>query len=450
MMEPGRSDQPRADQVGALPGLDLLTIPQGAAPLSKAQQQFNQLVQRIAQQRELLAQWQAFIQRYHQRLATEYQPAERELRTGQRALVLLIDELLSQTPAPGAKGYSRAVRNKLTHLLLNLAQQLLSDGPDAALEAAFNKYSDVPLQALRAQEMAAAEAVLAQVFGVDVGPDHGASTAEELMRQAARQMDESQARQAARQQERRAEREAKREAKERAQAAAKAQATDGSGAAQADGPAGPAGAASQAGAKAATPAQEASQSIRAVYRKLASALHPDREPDAAQRERKTALMQRVNQAYDAGDLLTLLNLQLEIEQIDPDHLARVSPEQLAHYNRVLREQLQELEQELAGCAEPFAQMVPPEHQQRGRQPITPQKVEEVLLADIANLRQMAREVQQDLVDFKDPTKLRELMRSYHMEEPSSGLDDLLALGDLMADLDAPPTGGSGKRRRKGR
>jgi hypothetical protein len=33
---------------------------------------------------------------------------------------------------------------------------------------------------------------------------------------------------------------------------------------------------------------ELSQSIRAVYRKLASALHPDREPDAAERDRKTS------------------------------------------------------------------------------------------------------------------------------------------------------------------
>ncbi len=43
-------------------------------------------------------------------------------------------------------------------------------------------------------------------------------------------------------------------------------------------------------------AQQATQSVREVYRKLASALHPDRETDERQREAKTALMQRVNQA----------------------------------------------------------------------------------------------------------------------------------------------------------
>lgn len=40
--------------------------------------------------------------------------------------------------------------------------------------------------------------------------------------------------------------------------------------------------------------KQMSQSIREVYRKLASALHPDREPDPVERQRKTELMQRAN------------------------------------------------------------------------------------------------------------------------------------------------------------
>jgi curved DNA-binding protein CbpA len=42
--------------------------------------------------------------------------------------------------------------------------------------------------------------------------------------------------------------------------------------------------------------------VREVFRKLASELHPDRETDPAEHARKTELMQRVNQAYKAGDL----------------------------------------------------------------------------------------------------------------------------------------------------
>ena len=86
--------------------------------------------------------------------------------------------------------------------------------------------------------------------------------------------------------------------------------------------------------------------MREIYRKLASSLHPDRETDPAERERKTALMQRVNQAYANNKLLELLQLQLEIEQIDPEHIAGLSEERLKHYNRVLAEQLKELQQEV--------------------------------------------------------------------------------------------------------
>ena len=98
--------------------------------------------------------------------------------------------------------------------------------------------------------------------------------------------------------------------------------------------------------KAQEEAAQATQSVREIYRKLASSLHPDRETDPAERERKTALMQRVNQAYANNKLLDLLQLQLEIEQIDPEHIAGLSEERLKHYNRVLAEQLKELQQEV--------------------------------------------------------------------------------------------------------
>ena len=49
--------------------------------------------------------------------------------------------------------------------------------------------------------------------------------------------------------------------------------------------------------------QQATPSVREVYRKLASALHPDRETDE---------QQRVN---EADDLLALLELQIEFREV---------------------------------------------------------------------------------------------------------------------------------------
>lgn len=91
---------------------------------------------------------------------------------------------------------------------------------------------------------------------------------------------------------------------------------------------------------------ESSQSVREIYRKLASALHPDREQDATERDRKTALMQRVNDAYARNDLLALLQMQMEIEQIDQEHIDNISEKRLKHFNLILRDQLTELEDEI--------------------------------------------------------------------------------------------------------
>ena len=62
-------------------------------------------------------------------------------------------------------------------------------------------------------------------------------------------------------------------------------------------------------------------------------------------------MQRVNVAYAANDMLGLLELQLEVEQIDQASLASLSDERIKQYNKVLNEQLSELDSEIAGFEE---------------------------------------------------------------------------------------------------
>lgn len=391
----------------------LAVAPPGAR-LSPAQQQFNELVQRIAQLRAQLAEWQAAQERYHQRVRTELEPLYREVMAHRRSLALLIGVQLETLPARGPRSIGRSLRNKLTHLMLNLAQQCLEEAPgaDAELEALFDRYSDVSHADLRAEDMAATEAMLSALFGVELEAGHGARTVDELMQHAAGKISQEMQREAERKQERRAERQARKQARQQAKAAQQAPSQDG-------------GTPGEAGATAPRSVeqmrQDASQSLRAVYRKLASALHPDREPDEQQRQRKTALMQRVNQAYDAGDLLTLLNLQLEVEQISPEHLGQVPPQRLAHYNQVLSEQLKELKDELESVMAPFRAMLDratgwDTRPRRGRPPqLRPQQLEQLIEQEAAQLRADRDELVQDLGAFHEPANLRELMRGYEIE-----------------------------------
>lgn len=187
-------------------------------------------------------------------------------------------------------------------------------------------------------------------------------------------------------------------------------------------------------------AREISQSLREVYRKLASALHPDREPDAEARQRKTLMMQRVNQAYSDNDLLTLLGLQLEIEQIDAAQLASIPPQRLAHYNQILREQLADLESEMERCIEPFR------FASGHRRNLTPEILDRRLSADIAAVRTDVRELQKDVVAIRDPDKLRDMLKQYRLEEDFHDHDEF---GDMMVMVDAPAPAPRGKKRRRG-
>ena len=87
-------------------------------------------------------------------------------------------------------------------------------------------------------------------------------------------------------------------------------------------------------------------SLGAVYRRLVKELHPDLEPDPAERERKSRVMQDITAAYTRGDLHALL--RLELEWLDPagGNVARLSLEKLRAYTEFLKQQATELEAEI--------------------------------------------------------------------------------------------------------
>ncbi len=51
--------------------------------------------------------------------------------------------------------------------------------------------------------------------------------------------------------------------------------------------------------------------IKALYRELVKAFHPDKELDESRKEEKNILMKRITEAYEKNDLFTLLKLEAE-------------------------------------------------------------------------------------------------------------------------------------------
>jgi hypothetical protein len=302
------------------PAPQSLRIASNAARLSPAQQTFNRLTAQLEQTRLALQQWVDLDQHLQTRALSELAPLQDQVREAQIQLLEQIDRTLgSATPKPVLK---RTHVQILGDFLLFLSEHLLDQEqtPDPRIEALFDRHSPICWRQEQAKAQAIklriAEDLIAHNFGEDLLKDHGAEDLESFLRS----MDERMA----------AQREAQADVDAQAQAPHQAQ--------------GPRPNKRQAAA-AARRAQEdaaATQSIREIYRKLASSLHPDRETNLAERERKTVLMQQINVAFQKSDLLALLNLQMQVAQLDSAALASLPEDRLKHYNKVLSEQQQAL------------------------------------------------------------------------------------------------------------
>jgi len=381
------------------PALSLVPAPAQRRPANREQRQFERLVAQIELKRAQLKEWQAYSLRYNQRVLDELEPLRAQLRAAQRQLVGIIDEQLARPSERRPLG--RVQRLKLRALLLNLLEGLLTDTRDAALEEIFDRYSDVSRDETLQAEMQSTQTFLEEVMGLDIDAEHGASTPEELLDYAQQKLHERASAKEG-------------EAHERTHQRGAGRGRSGGAKSQAD------------EARRAQAAKEVKQSLREVFRKLVSVLHPDRELDPQVRLRKTELMQRVNQAYEANDLLTLLGLQLEIEQINTADLAALSPERLKHYIQILRDQLSEIDLELESCIAPYRETL---QRPLGRSVLI-SDVEHDLSAARARLATAVRELRADLVAFRDPERLRQILKHVEFESEPDELDDLDEFADV--------------------
>lgn len=88
------------------------------------------------------------------------------------------------------------------------------------------------------------------------------------------------------------------------------------------------------------------KNISSIYRQLAKAFHPDLEQDEMRKAEKEILMKQLTIAYENKDLHTLLRLELDWIHKEEERAAELTGEKLKIYNAVLKEQVQELKQEI--------------------------------------------------------------------------------------------------------
>lgn len=281
-----------------------LSIEPEGRKLGPAQKQFNQLLKKIETGKAALLEMQSLEAQYLPERARRLQPLITRMRKLHEQMVIFLDQRLLNP-----KGLSKKVQADATTILLSLAETMVGDeGSNPAIEEIYQRRApEVDFDTEDLDEdpeiMAEMQEMLSNVFGMEFDKSEGLDTPEALMEAA---LGKARAQQEAAQ-EARAARQAKRKKTARQQQQAEE-------------------------------ALDSDKVIREIYRKLASALHPDREPDANERERKAALMAQVNTANDRRDLVALLELQLLIEQLNPRDVAAMADEKLRRFNRVLKEQ----------------------------------------------------------------------------------------------------------------
>ena len=90
----------------------------------------------------------------------------------------------------------------------------------------------------------------------------------------------------------------------------------------------------------------AEQSLKTVYLKIASIIHPDREQDETKKIEKTEMLQHANTAYEQQDLFYLLKLQIQIEQNRGGMKKGLTADQIKFYKLALEAQSQKLQSEI--------------------------------------------------------------------------------------------------------
>jgi hypothetical protein len=316
----------------------------GDLVLSKGQASFHTLIEKIEARRVVLAEWEAFGIDFRRRYRDELVPLRTQLDATRVRWLQRLDQ------AHDTKGLTKGERRAIGELIVLVATDLLTSGDDpvvAELQRRYGGSSD--------DDPASTVATGASPRALSDASDW---ESQERMREQAR-----------------AQYHANRSKKpKRGAANERARAEDA----------------------------DVHLSIREVYRKLASALHPDREPDPVERERKAALMQRVNKGYASRSLLELLEIQLELEHIDQASLASLSDSRLKHWNTILKEQLRRLDDELAEVESEYRAMV-------GMAPhesVSPRTVKRALTSDITRLRESTIDFERDLRVFDDIDRLK--------------------------------------------
>ena len=352
-----------------------------ATPLSKNQKAFNRLTARIAEQEKLLAELKVVIEKGRLRIQADLVPLYTQFDQLRADMVRLFDQMNTRHK------FTKGERKKLAFLITDISYELIQKGHDDLIEV-HDRYDQGGFESAMAEadeQSALSMKMMAEMmFGIQFDPAVDLSDPDTLreyiseqLRQRTQTREEQQEQTAQRQKSRpKSEKQQLREAKKEAEL------------------------------------QNTTKAVRALYMDLVKAFHPDREPDEAEKIRKTIIMQRVTEAYEKSDLLGLFRLQLEFERIDQAHLEKLAETQLQYYNKILKQQTEELDTQLANIQYELAGMTGGSMYGFS----TAKGFDYAISADIKTVKAAVKGLKLDLAALTDLAQMKAWLKSYRIAQ----------------------------------
>jgi hypothetical protein len=344
--------------------------------LSKLQKQFNSNVKKINELKQKLEDDTAGLRQIITRIKAEIFPLEEKHNNTLVEMVYVFDKHYDDPY------FKKKEKEKIADFIMEKSTELIQSLGKDELKPIYDKYAEESYDEMNAEAEGEAsdlmKNMMKSMFGIEVGDDEIDLTNPEKMQEYVAQKLEEKEEEAATKKanKKKSAKQIEKEEKDKEEA------------------------------------KNISKAARSIYADLVKAFHPDRELDEVERDRKTEIMKQVTEAYSNDDLFELLRLKIELQGSDIESLTMVD-EQLKYYNKMLKEQINELENNLwqlrmqasgpMGGKDLFMQFGGDEKTMKSK-----------FTREINRLKKGTQELEKDIAQLKNKEAMRGFLKDYQI------------------------------------
>jgi hypothetical protein len=356
--------------------------------LSKLQKQFNSYIKKINDLKKKLVDDNEQLETIMTRVHADIGPVEIQNNQKIVELIYVFDKHYDDP------FFKKKEKEKIADFIMGHVVELIEGGFDE-LKPIYEKYSDDDqsydeMDAESNQQTAEMmKNLMGSMFGIDFEDDADVSDPQKMQEYIAQKMEEKQA-----------QAEAKRATKKKTEKQLEKE------------------------AKIKEETQNISKAARSIYTDLVKEFHPDREQDETKKLYKTEIMKQVTQAYEKDDLFELLRLKIELQGSDIDSVT-MADQQLKYYNKILKEQINDLEkslwqlQTMAGSGMPMMGGGPNLFQKFGGDAKT---MKAKFTREINRIKKQIKGLEEQISYLKPKENMRQYLKGYVIEESFDDMD----------------------------